>query len=291
MTNFYSDQHMISSVARCCARIFLSLILGANFNAWAEPIKLGGTGSGLDMMRLLANAYSEQDKTFALSVMPNLGSTGGVKALAAGMIDIAVTSRALKPAELSLMLVEKKYGRTPLALVTSRRNPPGLSAQQVENIISGKTATWPDGTPIRLVMRPNSDGDSDILSHASKNMRQAINTALLRHDIALAITDQESAELAEKLPGSFGTASLVVLLTEKRALYPIALDGVSPSIEALSMHRYPLYKDMRVLTQGQPSDAVAHFIDFIFSPKGRELLAHYGHWVTDQEMYATSGLP
>src|SRR5207247_1792448 len=59
--------------------------------AGAEKLTLGGTGSGLGTMQLLAEGFRQADPQFSLVVVPNLGSGGGLKALAAGALDLAVT--------------------------------------------------------------------------------------------------------------------------------------------------------------------------------------------------------
>ena len=63
----------------------------------AETIKIGGTGSALGDMTRLAEAYMRANPDTKVVVLPSLGSAGGIKALRAGAIDIALTTDPLQP--------------------------------------------------------------------------------------------------------------------------------------------------------------------------------------------------
>ena len=61
----------------------------------AETLKIGGTGAALGTMRALADSYTKsRSSNVKIIFVPGLGSGGGRKALSAGAIDIALTSKA-----------------------------------------------------------------------------------------------------------------------------------------------------------------------------------------------------
>jgi len=64
-------------------------------------------------MQALADAYRESHPETDITVLPSLGSTGGVKAVLAGAIRLAVSSRPLKPEEVGLGASGSALGRTP----------------------------------------------------------------------------------------------------------------------------------------------------------------------------------
>ncbi len=70
--------------------------------AQAEEIKIGGTGGALATMQLLGDAYSKNHPETKIIVLPSLGSSGGIKAVLAGAIQVAVSSRPIKDSETSL---------------------------------------------------------------------------------------------------------------------------------------------------------------------------------------------
>jgi phosphate transport system substrate-binding protein len=122
--------------------------------AAAETITVAGTGAALGTMRILAAEFARVQTAHSITVIPNLGSSGGVKALAAGAIDVAAIARPLRPEEAAQGLVTVAYGKTPLVIATNAKAA-GTFANLAElaDIYSGRRTTWAEGTPIRLVMR------------------------------------------------------------------------------------------------------------------------------------------
>jgi phosphate transport system substrate-binding protein len=138
---------------------------------------------------------------------------------------------------------------------------------------------WPDGTPIRLVLRPVGDADSDLVKEISPAMRAAHTLAEQRPGMLFSVTDQETADDMEKIPGALGPSTMALLLSEKRALRALPLDGVEPDAGALASGRYPLVKTMYVVIDAKPSPVVQDFMAFIRSPAGKQILMRTGHWV------------
>ncbi|HVK53464.1 MAG TPA: substrate-binding domain-containing protein, partial [Burkholderiales bacterium] len=97
----------------------------------AETFKFGGTGSGLGAIRILADAYGKTHPQFSLTIVPSLGSSGGLKALDAGVIHIAVISRSLKAEETAKGMTAVEYGKTPFVLATTKQNVSGLTLAQI----------------------------------------------------------------------------------------------------------------------------------------------------------------
>ena len=83
-------------------RAFIALSLAASTApsaAGAEMLKIGGTGGDLGTMRLLGSAFERIHGDVTVKVLPSLGSGGGIRAVQAGAIDIAVSSRPLNDKE------------------------------------------------------------------------------------------------------------------------------------------------------------------------------------------------
>jgi phosphate transport system substrate-binding protein len=85
--------------------LILSCLAGA---AWAGPvgaetIRLGGTGGPLEAMRLAGEAFHKTHPQTNVAIVPGLGSRGGIKALQAGAVDVAVSATPAPAAEPGLM--------------------------------------------------------------------------------------------------------------------------------------------------------------------------------------------
>lgn len=255
-------------------------LAGLALGTQAEVLTIGGTGAALGTMRQLGEAYARQNPGLSVQVMPSMGSGGGIKALLAGAIQLAVSARPLRDAEVKGGAKAVEYGRTPFVFATQSSNKArGITSQELVEIYAGRLERWPDGTPIRLVLRPAGESDSETIKSISPALREAKALAEQRKGMLFAITDQDAADTLESSPGSFGPATLALLISEKRALKALALDGVQPEPRSIADGRYPLAKSM-LLVLGPRSNATARgFVEFARSPAGREILQRNGYWV------------
>lgn len=263
-------------------RALAAIAGGALFalTARAQPaaLRAGGTGSAIGTMRMVADALGRsRGAGDVLSLVPNLGTSGALKALQAGAIDLAFVARPLKPEEKATGLTSLEYGRSPFVIVTNRADLKSLTRARLAELVSGRAPAWPDGQPVRLVLRPRSDGDSALLAAMSPDVARALEAAQARPGMVVAATDQDAADEAERLPGSLGTSTLSLTLSEHRRLALVAIEGVAPSVKTLADGTYPYQKSFFLVTRGAPSGLAKQFVEFVRSREGRAILEANGH--------------
>ena len=83
--------------------------------------------------------------------------------------------------------------------------------------------------------------------------------------------------MAETLPGALTTGSLTAILAENRPLAPIAIDGVTPTLENLATGAYKISKSFYLVTGSETSGTALEFIRFIRSAKGAAILRTTGN--------------
>jgi phosphate transport system substrate-binding protein len=257
----------------------LFLAVGAGSAAAAPTLKTGGTGAAVGTIEVLVQEYRLRHPDFTIQVVPGLGTSGGLKALSGGALDLALVGRSLKPQETDAGLVAHELGRTPFVVVTNKSGIGNVSTAELAGLIGSSSPVWPDGAPVRLVLRPVADSDTDLLAGFAPEVKAALAEAQQRGGMIRAITDQESANESERLPGSLGTSSLALLRSEQRKLDVLSIDGVAPSMENFASGAYPHGKKLFVVTQGTPRPEAVEFLQFIASPKGREILVRLGYQV------------
>jgi phosphate transport system substrate-binding protein len=266
--------HFLALVTALIALALATPLLGN-----AQTLRTGGTGAALGTMRALGEAYKKIEPQFSLEIVPNLGSSGGLKALEQGAVHFAVISRPLKGDESVQGYAAYEYGRTPFVLATSRSDVSNLTLRQIADLYSARVAKWPDGTPVRLVLRPANDADTPLFASFSPAIKEALAEAMSRDGMIVAVTDQDSATELGRIKGAIGTSSLALIVSEKRPLSTIAIDGVKPTAKALSDGSYPYFKSVYVVTKGTPSRETARFLAFVRSTEGRRILTDLGHWM------------
>lgn len=239
--------------------------------AQAQVLRVGGTGSGISMMQQLAKPF-RIETGIVVQTVPSLGSSGGYRALAAGMLDIVVAGRPPSAAEARSGVLIGATASTPFVLVTSRPTAPAFAAWQVAEIYRAASAKWPDGTPITLVMRPRAESDSELLAAAFPNMPAALEQARRRADLPVAAMDPDNAEMAERLAGSLAAGSYAHLVGEQRKVRFATIDGVAPSLETLASGAYPYRKPYFFGLSGTQSAPALRFIAFLHSDAGKAAL-------------------
>lgn len=246
---------------------------GRGIAADTQLLNVGGTGAALGTMRVLGEAFARARPGVRINVMTYIGSSGAIKGVAQGTIQVGVSGRAAKESELGLPVRLVPYAVTPFVLAAHPGVPvAGLSRKQVADIYAGRQTTWPDGSPIRLILRPRRETDNDSLRSVSPEMSDALEAAFARPGMRSAATDQDAATAIARTPGALGPTTLALAVSEQRPIKALAIDDVAPSVAALESDRYRLTKRLYLVLPEKPSAAVDAFVDFVFSPAGHAIL-------------------
>lgn len=230
-------------------------------------MRIGGTGAANELLRRLAETFHAESGP-RIEVVPNLGSSGAIRAVADGVLDAAISGRPLRTEEVAQGIRAVASFRTPYLLVTSHEAPPPLKSVDIPGLYQNPKATWPDGTPMSVVLRPKSDSDTLTLSEFVPGMAAALEAARKREEVPTAATDQDNAEMAQRLPGSLTGMTLLQFTTERPNLRAVPLDGVSPSLETFETDRHGHTKVLHVVMREGASPATRRFIAFASAPDG-----------------------
>lgn len=293
----FGDGREIEIMSKTKALRALTLRLSLGFMAAAlclpspasaeEVLKIGGTGGALGTMRRIASAYSQSHPDVRIEFMPSIGSGGAVKAVSKGALDIGLIARPLKERERHLNLQVREYAASPVIFATSTTCPrTDITTEELIMVYGGELRQWPCGSRVRLVLRPADDSDTRAIRGISPAMNEAVDKALTRSGMLVALTDQDAADVLVRGPERFGTSTLALIVTEARPLRVLSLNGVVPTLQALADGSYPLSKTFALVTNVPPSPHEASFIDFVFSPAGRKILEEAGNLPAG----ATSGI-
>lgn len=267
--------------------IFLAIVLagGAALDAAEKlTIKIGGTGGALGTMKELAAAFEQEHPEITVMIIPHLGTRGGISAVLKGAIDIGLAGRRLNSQEIAQGLQTVEYARSPFLFVTrNQREQTNLTYEMIAGIYRGEIRKWPNGTTIRPILR--SDGDVDILmlKSISPAMEEALGRAESREGMLIALDDQDNCDLLEKTPGAFGTTTLTQIISEKRNLTILPLNGVLPDCATTAAGRYPHYKPFQLVTGPRSSPLAAQFIAFVTSVPGQAILSRSGNYLPERK--------
>lgn len=278
MTSDYTMRPLLPWAVSKLVVTVIALVLGwVPARVAADELRMGGTGSALVLLERLGAAFAaDGGNADSVSVLPSLGSGGGVAAARDGAIDLAVSARALTDTERAGGLREAPFLRTPLILVTSRQSPPGLTRAELPALHARPDATWPDGVPLRLILRSPSESAVAILADSVPGLAPAIAAARQHRYIPVAGTDQENFAFTRSTPGSLSVALLVQLRTEGEALAAVPLDGITPTLATFEAGDYRLAMELRVVVAARANSVTKRFVAFLRSARAAEIVREAG---------------
>jgi phosphate transport system substrate-binding protein len=267
---------MLNCFKKLPVSLALAIVISTGGLASADVLRIGGTGSATEMLKYVGAAFTAASG-IPIEVIIGLGSSGGIRATADGVLNFSVSGRPLKPDEIATGLTQIATTRTPYVLVTSRPNAQGLKSAEIAEIFKSGRATWADSTPIRILLRPRSESDTALMGELFPGLAAAIEAARLRTDVPLAATDQDNAELAERVEGSLTGTTFTQFKMEKRRLHLIEIDGVKPTLENFENGTYRYGKILYFVCPTNENAMVARFIAFLQSPQGQSALRETGN--------------
>ena len=212
-------------------------VLAADYQG---TLRIGGTGAAVATITQVAAAFQKKHPEVRFVFPPSLGSSGGIKAVIAGALDVGLNSRPLTEAERSHGLLLAEYARTPLLLVTSHRGAEiNFTLKQIASLYNGEIQSYPDGIPLRVIMRPDVEIDIHLVRGLSPEIDAAILRAQLREGMNVAVNDQDNAEMLVKTRGAIGWMTMAQLISENLGLTPLPINHIVPDPGKLCLRQVP----------------------------------------------------
>jgi phosphate transport system substrate-binding protein len=245
---------------------------------FADALTMGGTGMSIGIMRVLADAYTKKRPEIRITIPPSVGSGGGIGALLAGKLEVSFSARALKEAEKQQGVRAVPIAESPfvLAVASSITGDLDLSSAEVIKVYTGDLGEWPDGTPVRVLLRPKHETNTRMLEGHFPGIGPVLDKARSARGALIAQSDQEAMDHGERLSGALITGTLMAMLSENRALKPLAIDGVAPTVENLENGSYPMMLTLWAVLGPKTGESARDFIAFVRSKEGAVILRAYG---------------
>ena len=239
--------------------------------ASSQTLRIGGTGAVTALLEQMGPAF-KADSGVVLDVVHGLGTSGAINAVADGKLDLAFSGRPLRDKETARGIQVVATVRTPFGFVTSRPGPDNFEKAGIVKLFRADKPAWLDGTPVLIHLRPSDESDYVVLGALFPGIAEAFKQLRKRPDLSVAATDQDNADMVERVKGSLTAATLTQILTEKRNLRFISIDGVAATLENYLNGTYPYGKPLYLVVLAAPSPAAQAFLAFLAKPAGAAML-------------------
>lgn len=250
-----------------------------------DTLKIAGSTTVLPVVSRAASQFKEK---YEVAVIVNAGGSGvGINQLGEGKIDIAMASRQITEAEVrkytQVNFVTHTIGKDAVVPVVSSEvfdsGVQALTLAQIAKIYRGEISNWKElGGPERdilVVDKEKSRGTRHVFMEAVLGDRQASAPGA---DLVLGSNNEEQTAIAQS-DAAIGMLSNAWLNENVKGLSIILADGetIAPALENITKDKFPITRDLYLITDGQPRGLVKKFIDFILSPQGQKIVRESGY--------------
>ena len=253
---------------------------GTHNTPTVTTLTVGGVGAVMPLLQRLATQFELSHAGLRVRlVQPPMGSTGSLRALAAQRVDVAVAGRPLGPNETGQVL---PWLRTPIVFASSSGRLDRLDLPMLQAIYSGQLRRWPDGSPLRLVLRAPSESEMIALREALPELIPALDAALARRDLPMPGDDLAALELLARVTGTFGTTSLGLVNTLQTPVRILGFEGHLPQQDNQVHERYRLWRAYHLVHRPEAPPEVRRFVDFLRAPSSLRMAGSLGYLPIDR---------
>src|SRR3954453_8396381 len=256
-----------TSARRALAAVLLCAVSQSAL-AQDQLVRIGGTGMALAALQQIGTSLRASEPAIRVDVLPSMGSSGGMKALRERAIELAVVARPLSAAEQANGLREAACMTTGVVFASSHKAATGLTKAQLPGLYADTSPKWPDGTPLKVILRSRAGTENPYLIAAVPDMAAAFEAAFRRQGMPVGSTDQENAKLALQVSGSLALMTLLQVRAEQLDLNVLPLDGIVPTAQTLADKTYPLPIQVCMIVPADPAPAALSYVAHARSAAG-----------------------
>ena len=250
-----------------------------------RSIQIKGSDTMVNLGQAWAEAFSQKHPDINIAVTGG-GSGTGLTALISGTCDVAESSRAIEKKEVDMakargvIPVEHLVAMDGIVVVVHPRNPiKSLTMAQLREIFLGVITNWKAmggaNKPIVLLSREFNSGThiffkEHVLRRGHSKGPEEFTPGALLMPSSQAIAEEVAGN--ENAVGYYGMGYKSI----RQKTLAVAKDAQSPAVEPtlpnIKSKAYPISRPLFLYTNGTPKGLLKEFIDFVFSPKGQEIV-------------------
>ncbi|SMC22595.1 phosphate ABC transporter substrate-binding protein, PhoT family [Desulfacinum hydrothermale DSM 13146] len=248
------------------------------FKGLEGTLRISGGTAHIPVMKALAREVMTRYPAIRITIAGG-GSGVGIKQVGEGLVDIGNSGRRPTDQEISAYgLRLHRWAVDGVAAVVHPENPVrSLTSRQVQDIFAGRVTNWKEvGGPDRAIhvfTRDEASGTRHVF------WKKALGKGAIRKDADVVPSNGAMKTAVATDPAAIGYISVGYVDETVQAL---ALDGVEPSLENVRSGRYPVARGLYSNTKGQPSALAQAFLDLLFAPEGRRIIASKGYIPADR---------
>ncbi len=261
---------IVYGLAATCAVYLVSCAVAARPpRKGAERLVIAVDSAVLPIAEGLAGSYEEAYPDAVISLIA-AGRSSVMRRVAAAEVDGGL---------LLLAPVDRSLFHTPVArdlivlIARSGAQTRDYPSAVLADLLTGRLAAWPAsdperGQPVTVFTLEAGESARLLVESTLLEERSFSSAAHLVPDTA-AMLDQ-----VRQTPGGLGYLPLNTL-PDAPGVTILSIAGIPPAPETALDWRYPLVADVVLLSQQEPRGALRHFLDWLLSAEGQQVIGRY----------------
>ena len=286
----YLTRHRLV-IIKPLAAILLLIIIGFFSGCRAEQdhntIVVAGSTAVAPLLRELAAAFVAANNGIVIEVQ-ELGTSAGINATIRGISDIAISSRAISPAETERGLIPLTLAIDGIVVVVHSSNPIyNLSLEQTSAIFRGEITNWQQvggsNAYIDVVSREEGSGIRQTfeslanLQDIIKTNNNVITSSAL---VQSALICQGNGAVIIAVSGNPHAIGYLTGATMVEGLKALTIDGVAFAAATVGNGEYIFTTTFYIGITANLTAPAQQFVNFIFSAVGQDIISAAGYMKT-----------
>ncbi|WP_034924659.1 phosphate ABC transporter substrate-binding protein [Gillisia sp. CAL575] len=251
-----------------------------------QAINIAGSTTVLPVISIAAEEFRKNNPE--INIIVNEGGSGvGVNQLGEGKIDIGMVSRDITQEEIeaypNVNFNPISIGKDAVVPVVSseiyKSGITTLTLEEIAKIYRGEIRNWKElGGPdkeILVIDKEASRGTRHVFMEIVLGDKEAIAEGA---DLVLGSNNEEQTAIVQS-DAAIGMLSNAWLNKDVKGLSIKMLDGtlIEPSIENIINNKFPITRDLLIVTNAEPTGDVKNFIEYLLSSKGQTIVEEAGY--------------
>ncbi|MCR4289348.1 MAG: phosphate ABC transporter substrate-binding protein [Candidatus Scalindua sp.] len=266
--------------------LLLSVAIMSCTSQKKETIMVSGSTTVLPVVSKAAEQFRLRYPD--VNIVVNAGGSGvGINLLGERQIQIGMASRNITRNEIEkyadVHFVTHPIGKDAVAPVVSSEiydaRVKALTIAQIAGIYKGEIRNWSEvGGPDREILvvdKEKSRGTRHVFMKIIMGDKEAEAPGA---DLVLGSNNEEQTAIAQS-GSAIGMLSNAWLNSDVKGLSIILNDGetIAPTLENIINGKFPITRELLLITDGKPQGKTEEFIDFIKSPDGQKIVEQAGY--------------
>ncbi|MEP0262487.1 phosphate ABC transporter substrate-binding protein [Dokdonia sp.] len=258
----------------------------SNSSSNTKTITIAGSSTVLPIISNAAELYKETHPD--IKIIVNAGGSGvGVNQVGSQKVNIGMISRDITSKEKglypSILFKTQAIGKDAvIPAISSEIYDAGittLTLEQIAKIYKGEITNWSalqgPNKDILVIDKEKSRGTRHVFMATVMNNKEADAPGA---DLVLGSNNEEQTALVQS-DAAIGMLSMAWLNNDVKGTSIQTPNGepVAPTLSNIIEGKFPITRDLTIVTNGNPTGEVKNFIDFLLSPQGQSIVTDNGY--------------